>query len=78
MKNTPLKAGMRLVVDSMNDPVGLAPGSQGVFEGLDGANDLLMKWDNGSQLKLIESVDRYHVISSDEEIETSIAHEREL
>ena len=74
-----LKVGCRLVVDEMkNDPQPVAPGSQGVFEGYDGVGDLLMKWDSGSSLKLIEGVDRYHVISSDTEIETSIAHEREL
>ena len=28
--------GMRLVVDEMKDPEGLAPGNQGTFESLDG------------------------------------------
>ena len=69
--------GMRMVVDKMNDPQPLAQGSQGSFEGYDGVGDLLISWDNGSQLKLIPSVDRYHVISSDEEINTSLAHLRE-
>lgn len=77
-KRHPLKVGTRLVVDSMNDPKAVAAGSQGVFEGLDGAHDLLMKWDNGSQLKLIEGIDEWHVVETDEEIEASIAHEREL
>ena len=73
-----LKIGCRLVVDEMKAPVAVASGSQGKFEGYDGVGDLLMKWDSGSTLKLIEGVDRYHVISSDSEIEESIAHEREL
>ena len=76
-KRHPLKVGMRLVVDRMNDPKAVAAGSQGVFEGLDGIGDLMVLWDNGSSLKLIEGVDKYHVISSDEEIETSIAHLRD-
>ena len=68
-----LREGCRMVLDKMNDPSPLAPGSQGVFEGLDGAGDLMMSWDNGSSLKLIEGVDRYHIIESDLEIEESIA-----
>ena len=74
-----LRKGCRLVLDEMaNDPQPVAPGSQGVFEGLDGAGDLLMAWDCGSSLKLIDGVDKFHVVESDEEIEASIAHEREL
>ena len=67
--------GMRLVLDEMaNDPRPLEPSSQGTFEGYDGAHDLLMAWDCGSSLKLIPSVDKYHVVESDSEIEESIAH----
>ena len=73
-----LKVGCRLVVDQMKDEHGVESGSQGVFEGLDGAGDLLMAWDCGSSLKLIEGVDKFHVVESDSEIETSIAHEREV
>ena len=70
-----LKVGCRLVVDEMkNDPQPVAPGSQGVFEGYDGAGDLLMLWDSGSTLKLIEGVDQFHIVSGDVEIETSLAH----
>ena len=74
-----LKKGCRLVLDEMrDDPQPIAPGSQGVFEGYDGVGDLMMKWDSGSTLKLIPSVDKFHVVESDSEIETSIAHEREV
>ena len=67
----------RLVVDEMaNDPQPVASGSQGTFEGYDGVGDLLMKWDCGSSLKLIDGVDKYHVISSDSELEVSLAHLR--
>ena len=67
-----LKKGCRLVVDEMKDPHGVEPGSQGLFEGYDAVGDLLMSWDNGSSLKLIPSVDKYHVVESDSEIEKSI------
>ena len=70
--------GMRLVLDEMKDLAAVASGSQGTFEGLDGAGDLLMAWDCGSSLKLIDGVDKYHTVSTDSEIETSIAHERKV
>ena len=70
--------GMRLVLDEMKDPHGLEAGSQGSFEGYDAVGDLMMSWDSGSSLKLIEGVDRWHVISSDEEIAVSLAHEKGL
>ena len=72
-----LREGCRLVVDKMNDPSPLAPGSQGMFEGLDGAGDLMMSWDCGSHLKLIDGVDKWHTVDTDEEIKTSLAHLRE-
>ena len=68
-----LREGCRLVLDEMNDPEAVPAGSQGMFEGLDGAGDLMMSWDNGSSLKLIEGVDKWHTVSTDEEIEESIA-----
>ena len=73
-----LKVGCRLVVDEMKDEHGVESGSQGTFEGFDGVGDLMMKWDSGSTLKLIEGVDKYHTVSTDSEIETSIAHERKV
>ena len=77
MRSTPLRVGCRLVVDKMNDPKPLAPGSQGMFEGLDGAGDLMVLWDCGSCLKLIDGVDKWHTVDTDEEIKTSLAHLRE-
>ena len=72
-----LTPGMRLVVDEMrDDPQPIATGSQGTFEGYDGVGDLLMAWDCGSSLKLIDGVDKYHVVSTDSEIEVSLAHLR--
>lgn len=69
---------MRIVLDHMNDPSALPRGSQGAFEGYDGVGDLLVDWDDGSSLKLIPGVDRWHTVESDEEINTSIAWLREL
>ena len=78
IEGSALIPGMRLVIDEMKDEHGVESGSQGTFEGFDGVGDLLMKWDSGSTLKLINGVDKFHVICSDSEIETSIAHEREV
>ena len=72
-----LRVGCRLVVDKMNDPEAVPAGSQGMFEGLDGIGDLMMSWDCGSHLKLIDGVDEWHTVDTDEEIETSLAHLRE-
>ena len=68
-----LLPGTRLVVDEMKDPAGLTQGSQGTFEGYDSIGDLLMSWDSGSTLKLIPDVDKFHTVSTDAEIETSLA-----
>ena len=68
-----LKKGCRLVVDEMKDPHGVEPGSQGLFEGYDAVGDLLMSWDSGSSLKLIDGADKFHKVSTDSEIEESIA-----
>lgn len=68
--DTQLAVGTRIVLDSMKDPAPLTSGSQGTFEGYEKTTgDLIIAWDCGSQLKLIEGVDEWHVISSDEEIE---------
>lgn len=66
-----LKPFMRVVLDEMvNDPDPIERGAQGTFAGYDGAGDLMVSWDNGRDLKLIEGVDRYHVVM-DEELDKS-------
>ncbi len=55
------KPGMKIVLDEMrNDPDPIEAGSTGVIKGLDGADDVLVAWDNGRTLNLIPFVDRWH------------------
>lgn len=56
----------------MDDPQAPAIGTQGIVEGVDDAGDLMVRWDNGSGIKIILDVDRFHVISSELEIEESL------
>ena len=46
----------------MNDPQAPPAGCKGTVTGVDDAGDLLMRWDNGSSLKIILSVDDFEVI----------------
>lgn len=61
-----LKTFMRVVLDEMNDPEPVKAGVQGTFAGYDGANDLMISWDDGRDLKIIDGVDKYHVVRDDE------------
>ena len=51
------------LVNMPSDPNPLPPGSQGTVEMVDGAGQLLMKWDNGRTLSLIPGVDQFKVVS---------------
>ncbi len=42
-----------------NDPYPVPPGTRGKVLMVDGAGDILMKWDNGSSLSLIPGVDQF-------------------
>ena len=56
------KPGMRIVLDHMeNDPDPVEKGMTGKIKGLDGADNVLVAWDNGRTLNLIPFVDRWHV-----------------
>jgi len=47
----------------MDDPYAkLAPGDRATVTGVDGAGDLLCRWDSGSGLKLILGVDEFKVL----------------
>lgn len=65
--------GSRIVLDEMNDPYcRMSTGLQGVCQGVDDAGNILVQWDNGSTLNVVPDVDKAHVVSSDEEIKTSL------
>jgi len=49
----------------MEDPYAkLVPGERATVTGVDGAGDLLCRWDSGSGLKLILGVDQFKVLES--------------
>ena len=62
----------RIVLDDMvDDPDPITSGEQATVVGYDDAGSLMVSWDNGRSLSLIPEVDKYHVVSSSEEIKTS-------
>ena len=66
--------GMRIVLDEMKfDPYPVAVGTQGTIEGRDDIGDLMISWDSGSGLKLLE-IDSFHVVSAIDELEESFEH----
>ena len=67
-----MKPFMRSVLDEMpQDPYPIDPGEQATVVGYDDGGNLMVSWDNGSGLNLIPEVDRYHVVSTPEELEKS-------
>lgn len=61
-----LRPFMRVVLDEMNDPDPVKSGVQGTFAGYDGVGDLMVSWDDGRDLKIIDGVDKWHVVRDDE------------
>lgn len=58
-----LYVGKRLeVVNMPEDPDPIKPGEQGICEDVDGAGQLMVKWDNGRNLSLIPGVDEFKVV----------------
>ncbi len=49
-----------------NDPYPVPPGTRGKVIMVDGAGDILMKWDNGSSFSLIPGVDQFCKIPQQE------------
>ena len=45
-------AGTRIELILMNDKQAPSPGTRGTVQGVDDAGDLLVRWDNGSGLKI--------------------------
>lgn len=54
--------GTRVRLKKMEDPQAVPVGTEGTVMGIDDMGDLLMKWDNGSRLKLIFLVDEFEKI----------------
>lgn len=49
--------GTRVVLVQMDDPQAPPVGTQGTVHGVDDLGDLLVRWDNGSSLKVVYGVD---------------------
>ena len=57
--------GKRVKLIRMEDPyTELKSGDEGVIMGEDALGDIMVKWDNGSTLKLIPNVDEYEIMES--------------
>lgn len=54
--------GMRVEVDYMNDPYGVASGTQGTVMYVDDIGTVHVRWDNGSSLGLVYGEDRFHLV----------------
>ena len=48
----------------MNDKQAPSPGTRGTVQGVDDAGDLLVRWDNGSGLKIIIGEDSFRKLDS--------------
>ena len=54
--------GRRVEVDYMNDPYGVASGTQGTVMYVDDIGTVHVRWDNGSSLGLVYGEDRFHLV----------------
>lgn len=61
LKQQPVGKRIRMVL-MPDDPNPIQPGSMGNCIGIDGANQLLMAWDDGRSLSLIPGTDQYEVL----------------
>ena len=67
-----MKPFMRVVLDEMpQDPNPISPGEQATVVGYDDGGNLMVSWDNGRKLNLIPGVDKYHVVSTADELDHS-------
>lgn len=51
--------GIRIVLESMNDPHAPPPGTKGTVVYVDDMGQIGMKWDNGSSLSLMPGLDSF-------------------
>ena len=67
-----MKTFMRIVLDEMvEDPDPIASGEQATVVGYADAGSFMVSWENGRSLSPIPDVDKYHIVSSPDEIKTS-------
>lgn len=55
-------AGTRIVLDSMDDPQAVPPGTKGTVKFVDDIGSIHCHWDNGRSLAIIPGEDSFHMI----------------
>lgn len=56
------KEGMRVKLEKMTDIQAPEVGTHGTITGVDDAGDIMVRWDNGSSLKLIVDEDTFEIL----------------
>ncbi len=56
------KNGTRVELEFMDDKYAPPSGTRGTITGVDDAENIHVKWDNGSGLSLIEGVDKFWIV----------------
>ena len=56
------KRGTRVELEHMDDVQAPPKGTRGTVFGVDDAENILVRWDNGSSLSLIDGVDRFWIV----------------
>lgn len=62
----------RIVLDKMTDIHAPAVGEQAACFAVDDAGNILCQWDSGSSLNIAYDADQCHVVSTEQEVETSL------
>ncbi len=57
------KPGTRVELEFMDDKYAPPVGTRGTITGVDDAENIHVKWDNGSGLSLIEEADKFRIIT---------------
>lgn len=73
------KPGDRVqLIECTDEYTFLAPGSQGTVSYIDDAQTVFVDWDSGSKLGLVHSYDRWFVLPSDQQNETTYGTIKDL